>query len=556
MKNLVSILLGMMLIASAQAVTINVTCDYPSITNALLTTAQEGDTVLIGAGDCIISNAIVVSRGISFTIAGSGSNLTTLRSSPSGTALWPMNNSTNTFTIRDINFVGGNNDSGGTIICGWTAYDSPGFYHIYNIQMTNVAYRGISVGHGKSHGAFGLVDHCYLRSTNFNPQFMDFEGANENSWTNANPLGTTNVVCVEDNIFDNGTNAGNGFFDAYDGAQFVFRHNVCIGYSTAGGHGYDSDISGPRTWEVYNNIFTNSPTSPPSTSILAFRGGTGLVFSNAAYNVGGGFMSLLLYRACPADNVNVIGGQPYCDGNIYLGEGVPGFPYIVNFTSNCPTAGQGIVLTNNPTNTQTLFLGATRYTFVSTLANATTGMVDFGGYGGGAVLIGASTAATITNFYRAVNADQAYYGISFTNASEYGVPYRTGHEFIATNLDATSLYLKNALDGTNAFGYPGNEQLGVLTSYPLTGTNFVNNQVVFPIYQWSNTFNGSVVSLPAAYSDSCGDYKTNLFKIGRDYSNAMPSTLTYTPLVYPHPLNSGGGGGGSTSQGTRASARF
>ena len=69
------------------------------------------------------------------------------------------------------------------------------------------------------------------------------------------------------------------------GAQFVFRHNLCIGWSAAGGHGYDSGDISPRTWEVYNNIFTN-PSPKDSSSICTFRGGTGVFFSNTTYRAG------------------------------------------------------------------------------------------------------------------------------------------------------------------------------------------------------------------------------------------------------------------------------
>ena len=249
--------------------TINVPCNYTSITNALLTSANEGDTVLIGPGDCVISNEIDINRNISFTIAGSGTNLTTLRSAAGlRQVIWICSDSTNLFTVRDLNLVGDLANDSGFLVCGHPAYDSPGRYHIYNIKMTNVMCRGISVGYGSSHSSYGLVDHVYMKST-ANAQFMDFEGADYGSWTNTSPLGTINAFYVEDCYFDNSTNYGNGFFDAYDGAQFVFRHNICDGWSAAGGHGYDSSAISPRTWEVYNNLFTNS-VGTTGSSIAAF----------------------------------------------------------------------------------------------------------------------------------------------------------------------------------------------------------------------------------------------------------------------------------------------
>jgi hypothetical protein len=169
-------------------------------------------------------------------------------------------------------------------------------------------------------------------------------------------------------------------------------------------------------------------------------------------------------------------------------------------------------------------------------------MYNVGAYGGGAVLIGATVAQTITNLYNAVNVVPGYYGVAYTNWC--GLPFYIGHEFIAIGCTATDLILTNALDGnTDQYGYPANQQMGVVTSYPLTGTNFVNHQALCPGYAWGNTLNGVSQQFTVG-GDLCGNNITNLIKLKRDYFNdVVPSPSTYTPLVYPHPLNILGSGG-------------
>ena len=92
-------------------------------------------------------------------------------------------------------------------------------------------------------------------------------------------LGNDERAYVEDCTIAAGTNAGNGFFDAYDGAQFVVRTFFLSGNAPSGGHGADSGFFSMRSAEVYNNIFTNGG----GILALQFRGGTTMIFSNQFY---------------------------------------------------------------------------------------------------------------------------------------------------------------------------------------------------------------------------------------------------------------------------------
>lgn len=517
---------------SGQAAILNVPCDFLSISNACAT-AQEGDVVWIQSGSCVISNQITISSGKSFTITGSGMNRTCLIGN-TPTMLSVYNNSSNVFTVCNMMWVEPANASYFTIF-GNQGYDSPGPYHVYNIQMTNVLSRAISMGFGKTYSSYGLIDHVYMASPvgSGSPQFIDFEGAFYNSWSSGIPFGTTKEVYVEDSYFTNYSRLGNGYFDAYNGAQLVFRHNYCDGYAPSGVHGYDSGQVSPRSWEIYNNVFTNAGAND---MVIQLRGGSGVVFSNLVYGSNLKFCQLMYYRSCPIEH-------PYAGApGGYLGTGVPGQIYDINFNGTPVDAGGGQTFTDGqPTNGQVLWLGFSRYEFTKSYYDS--GHVA--GFTGGYVVIGASVAETITNLMNCINLSATGRGITCSASTIIGT------DFIATGCTATDLYLRNTLDGnTDEFGYPANQQPGVITSYPLTSTNFVNVQALWPCYSWSNLVNGSITDFTLANNDSICNYNiTNLIKLNRDFFvSTVPSSAVYTPYVYPHPLQAleSGGVGYST----------
>src|SRR5271169_4790892 len=94
--------------------TISINCNFLSISNAICSTAQEGDTVLIGPGSCVMLSEIVINRGISFNVIGSGTNATTLISASGLQNVFSVvSNSTNTMTFGMMNWVGDVNNNWG-----------------------------------------------------------------------------------------------------------------------------------------------------------------------------------------------------------------------------------------------------------------------------------------------------------------------------------------------------------------------------------------------------------------------------------------------------------
>jgi len=145
---------------------------------------------------------------------------------------------------------------------------------------------------------------------------------------------------MEDNTFDF-ANQGNGAYDAYNGARYVFRYNW-VTNTCANHHGCDSGGSrSPHTFEIYNNYFTANNLSDRLSWFFEFRGGSGVVFNNTCQtskgNLGRGIF-LRVYRCF--NNYSpwgaVTGSNPY-DGNT---DGT-GYPALDQPGRTGPTAFNG-----------------------------------------------------------------------------------------------------------------------------------------------------------------------------------------------------------------------
>lgn len=551
-------ILSFLTISSKAASIIPVACDFLAISNAVKVTAQEGDTVLIGPGSCVMSNFLLIDRNISFKIQGSGTNLTSLRA-PTGSGdfiFWPITSSTNLFEISHMDIVASANSGFDAIIFGnVTTFRGP--FRAHHLQMTNLNGRGIrALG-----GAFGLADYNYMVAQvgALSAQFTEHQGmATARSWTNDIPFGTTNAMYMENNVFINLSGGGNGFVDAYEGAQIVFRYNYCSGVSFSGVHGYDSGRVGTRSWEFYNNVFSNCN----GALVFHIRSGSGYMYGNQVFGTTTLMGILDHYRTCPPSHPYVVGGS-----NTFLPTGQAGKSFTHNFSgassNDFPNgAGNFTIYPANATNNQTITVGFTSYRMLTNLANATSAMANVAQSGGGAVKIGDTAELTISNLWNAINVTTGAYG---TNGSYYNVtaggapaPYLIGHDYLAFDRNTTNLVLTNRLDTyADQYGWPANQQPGTIKAYALTGSNytssvtFTNAQQTWMMVASSNYINGVLTgfTVPATL---CSGYETNFVMAGRDYTNSTTGLRTnYTALVYPHPL-----AGGSTREVRAVIGRF
>ena len=515
---LILILIG----SSLMAATNIVNCDYLSIANACAA-ANEADILLIVPGDCYISNTITINRSVSFTIAGSGTNLTTLRAGPNvQTFLVSSQSSSNNIIFRDFRSICSPQTTSGFINIGKNLYTSyyTNQFVIYNVRFENISGRALGLGYMNANG---LVKSCSFFTTSGNFTVISFGGAGYWNWTNSvNNIGTTNTVVIEDCYFWTTNNIGNGFIDGYDGCQIVLRHNVFDGTAANGPHGYESDQTSVKSVEAYNNIFINQNSD--SANVMLTRGGTEYWFSNTIYAISpktSATVSSVLdyYRACNGSYQGAYG---------YAGYPMTNFPIQVSGNWTNPP-----VLVTNWVAGQTWQVGNTKYIFDSVLTNSLLNHV----------LLGSDLAHSITNLSYAINWDLTQCGTLWSQASTNGDWWDNSRnaDLGVWLIDTNIMIMTNVMDGPySSGGYPAAFQIGLYSM-----TKFTNSPVTMkPCYSWSNTWylNGALqagtVNFVVAYNAAnCNGTNnvTQLMQQNRDYYN---DTITpgYTPLVYPHPL--------------------
>lgn len=549
-----------------------VAATWAAVSNSV-TTFTAGDATVIAPGIVYWSNSIAFPSQTYGTWRGSGTNQTKFISVAGlGSCLsLPSISSNQLMIISDFDADGVSGNSFGFLEFGGNVPSAKvwGQFRFTRLQMTNIIARGIFGGGGDT---FGLIDHCIFRAVpvgTFNS--VAFYGNSYYSWTNASPLGTTNQIVVEDCYFDTVQGTGNGHWDAYDGAQFTIRHCLIMTNAATGSHGYDSQVTSTRTREVYNNIWSNQLSSSYMT---ADRGGVTIAFSNSIYgSTPTNTWLLQYYRACNGSYQSGYGYAGYILTNKFSGTATGGSATtLVDETQSNGTLspihyaneliGRQLKLVSGTGSGQALTISANTSTTITVTGGTfspapdnTTGYeiwyrdgnsVQFGTQPpyilettlqnvNRHIKLAATLQETLTNIYQCINLDPAGAGLNYAQTTTNTASGRQ-LDLRGVGILPNTLLFTNILDGNGDFGWPANQQAGMINS-----TKYTNSPVVlYPCYQWSNTVNGdgglSRFALAFSTLDCNGlNYVTNLLKEGRDYYNNTVAP-GYTPLVYPHPL--------------------
>jgi hypothetical protein len=469
-----------------------------------------------------------------------------------------------TMSFHDFNCVGsgGSGNSGGFITTGNNAPTTPakGKYHIYNCQFTNTIARAISPGFGDY---FGLIDHClFITRPGNNFTVISGGGNSYNSWTNmSNPLGTASVNMVENCVFINNSgpgNLGNGFYDGYQGCQMAYRWNWFNGPAANGWHGYDSDVNGMRTAELYHNVFTNFNNG--SGSIGKNRAGTFQCFSNWVWGISpANFQSLApslqMYRGVAgayqgtysyagfdltnwwSTNYEAWGAEGYVVTNIWWYSRCYDTGYFNTYFTSVnatrvtpPTDGNGpkagwIAVGSQP-----------NYTYGTNLSNNLTRQIKYG----------TNMAETIINTASAINFNLQDAGVRWSQATtNYWYNLGKNPDYWCPYYGSNYIVLRPRMDSmTNTYRYPNAFQPGTITLI----SKFTNFWITFPQYSCSNVCYIDGVLQPNMLnwgrdyisnvgSNSFPNYIANEMAENRDFYNDTPPA--YTTLHYPHPMNLG-----------------
>jgi len=288
-------------VVAARGATINAASPASSDVAAAIVSATDGDTVQIPAGTATWVSALSVTKAI--TIAGAGTNSTILN----GGTFFSLKPGKDKLTrITGIQFVEADwtpsyliNCIGG---CKQFRIDHCKFVkgtHVLNFNPP---------GTGASGSAYGVIDHNTFFDCNCAIFVADVEAGEfdwgSSAWSRV-PLvpGTTNTVCIEDNVFltdsliGNALNNNNQMLYGWCGGRATFRNNIQIDTGSddalcIDAHGAYTPAEGERgtlMFEVYSNRFSVNA----GYGYFFLRGGMHIFFNNTVFLTNGSQSTLI-----------------------------------------------------------------------------------------------------------------------------------------------------------------------------------------------------------------------------------------------------------------------
>lgn len=533
---------------------------------AAIALASNGDTVTIPAGTWTWSSQLSLTKAI--TLQGSGIGQTIIRdgmgSSSSSMFLIDLVANQNT-RIKDIEF---NNSNRTNVIVGdfhIRAFGS-GSYSATNdsrrIIIENCKFDRINATVLKFNAAYGVVANCIFNLVPGTYAFRLQTGGNgqlwaDKRWSEANDFGSENFLFFETNTVthDNGHRA---LTDGDCGGRFVFRYNTTThGYVDTHGTESIGRERGIRAVEVYRNTFDDNDGA--GGEIVNIRSGVALVHNNTATNWTG------TPRACNVQMQRTLDSfAPWgtVDGINVWDNNTPGNP----IETHTVTAWSGLTVTDSsatwdvdewkgyfirkttaPNNVPIVSVDTVTNQITATAHGFTTGdsIHIYNHVGSTPHIIGAYTCTVI-------DANKFTIGVDITVAGTGGFANkagsaRNGAAPIVSNTETVITY-NSSFSGASTdmqfnigdtfeicsvdeiFDQPGRSG-GTLISGLLPVPPASNDQTTDPIYEWSNTANGS----PMHMADPATAIYSRVFIQGEHYINdtAKPGYSEYT---YPHPL--------------------
>jgi len=284
------------------AATITAASTSQSDVQAAINAANEGDTVVVPAGDSTWpGSAVTWTGGVTvlkaITLQGQGIDKTFIRRDPA--------------TCAPENWLINIAPSNPNVLCRVTGFyldwmrpcpDSGGNKRgiIVNGPSTkiridhcffNFGRRPMDVG-PSGYPIFGVIDHCGFYNCNVWLSLAYHADSGKASWSQPIRLGGLDAFVIEDCSF---TADGNASFELNEimlggqGTRNVFRHNT-VNFESSypypanlfdahghGGYGHYGFGEGTRLYEIYNNNIT---VSPQSYRYANFRGGTIIMHDN------------------------------------------------------------------------------------------------------------------------------------------------------------------------------------------------------------------------------------------------------------------------------------
>jgi hypothetical protein len=580
------------------------TPDQSSV-NTCVSNASPGDTIKVLSGAATWTAGVSTSKNLSIVGAGAGSTVINDDLTSSCGALFTFT-PTSVGSLTRISGMTIQPRSGANAVCPamriqgtCNASDCPHLRidHITFSGWDAVTRIGNSYGITAIGDVFGVIDHNTINATPGNllafteishAAYQGVGAYGDNSWHQPEAYGSQNFLFFENNIFNTASCCDNegdavGGVTARGGSRVVVRFNTFNNMdnlsSCFGWHGTESNgrpRSG-RAFEFYENIYV-CPPGVHCGSVASVRGGTGLLWGNTITLSGAGltnFFSFTTYRAS-ANN----GGWGACDGSAPYdtNDGVVYFSGSIGSVSTDGSTGAATITVSgtNPgwtanhwspagapysvhdiTQNNGAEISANGANTLTTTANSggpgswlpapgdsiqilrATACIDQAGGRGAGILYDSTQSPAHAVSANEVSSPSYFWLNPFNGASpsfctDTGVCSGTGR--VVRNRDYYAESLNQAVQSSSTSPFDGTKTLGIghgtLTDRPATCT-------IGTAY-WA-TDQGS-------WNTSSSGGQGVLYICG---ASGWPSTPSYIPYTYPHPLTAGTstGGGGSGSGG-------
>ena len=266
-------------------------CNASDVQRAL-NQAHDGDTVAIPAGTCHWTTRVDYTASGALTIIGAGKQ-TVVGGGDATVIIDEVDRSKNDVSALSIATMLGKpfRLSGITITDNGTSKSSGGSIRItgysQEVRVDHIHFNMSHLAMKFSDWVYGVVDHCLAdhqhNVINISHAAWDNQRFGDGSWADTSHFGSNRFIFFEDNIFNGGAGRsdwhGSYANDCDTGGRFVFRHNTFNG-SALMDHEMEIRKRGCRAFEIYQNTFNASPTSPLNFGTF-LRVGTGLIWGNS-----------------------------------------------------------------------------------------------------------------------------------------------------------------------------------------------------------------------------------------------------------------------------------